>query len=179
MTNSPLTSKLKPSRTFISERLQEPFDSVLEIGCQWGENLLAIQNRFPDKRIVGADIDTEKLEIARKLTKGIEFVDANLFDLPFKINEFDVVFTNALFCMLRPTEVEQGIRKLIKHAKKKIYMIELVRSGIGYVDGGRTGADFMGILNSYAIEAKMEKIDKSVFGCEPWNSFGYFIEATL
>lgn len=179
MTNSPLKSKLKPSRTFIAERLEEPFDSVLEVGCQWGENLLAIQQKFKGKRLVGADIDAEKLKIARKDTKGIEFVDANLFKLPFHRDEFDIVFTNALFCMLRPTEVEEGVRQLIKLSRKKIYMIELMKNGIGYVKGGRTGADFVGIFRNYCIEAKCEKLSEDVFECEPWNSYGYFIEAIL
>jgi len=179
MTDCPLTNKLKPSRTFIADRLEEPFDSILEVGCQWGENLLAIQNKFKDKRIVGADIDKEKLDIAKKLTNGIEFVEEDLFKLQFSRDEFDVVFTNALFCMLRPVDVEEGIRQIIKYANKKIYMIELMRNGIGYVRGGRTGADFRGIFNNYCLDAKVEKLDKEVFNCEPWNSHGYFIEVTL
>lgn len=179
MTNSPLKNKLKPSRTFIAERLEEPFDSVLEVGCQWGENLLAIQQLYKGKRLVGADIDKEKLAIARKDTKGIKFVDANLFNLPFARDEFDIVFTNALFCMLRPVDVEEGIRQIIKYAKKKIYMIELMKNGIGYVGGGRTGADFVAIFRNYCIEAKAEKLSDNVFGCEPWNTYGYFIEVTL
>ena len=179
MTNCPLKNKLRPSRTFIAERLEEPFDSVLEVGCQWGDNLLAIQNKFKGKRLVGADIDKEKLKDGRKFTKGIEFVDANLFNLPFDRDEFDIVITNALFCMLRPVDVEEGIRQIIKLASKKIYMIELMKNGIGYVGGGRTGADFVGIFRNYCIEAKAEKLSEDVFGCEPWNTYGYFIEVTL
>jgi hypothetical protein len=179
MTNSPLKNKLKPSRTFIAERLEEPFNSVLEVGCQWGENLLAIQQLYKGKRLVGVDIDKEKLAIARKDTKGIKFVDANLFNLPFARDEFDIVFTNALFCMLRPVDVEEGIRQIIKLASKKIYMIELMKNGIGYVGGGRTGADYVAIFRNYCIEAKAEKLSEDVFGCEPWNTYGYFIEVTL
>lgn len=179
MTNCPLTSELRPSRKLIADKLKEPFDSVLEVGCQWGENLLAIQNKFTDKRLVGADIDEKTLKDAKKYTKGIEFVKASVFNLPFQKDEFDIVFTNALLCMLRPVDIEEAIRQLIKVASKKIYMIELVKNGIGYVGGGRTGADYVGIFRNYCIEAKIEKLDSSVFNCEPWNSYGYFIEVTL
>lgn len=179
MTNCPLTSEIRNSRKFIAERLQEPFDSILEVGCQWGENLVAIQQKFPDKRIVGVDINDGLFEEARANTKGIEFIKASVFDLPFQRDEFDIVFTNALICMLRPVDVEEAVRQLIRVAKNKIYMIELVKNGIGYVRGGRTGADFVNIFANYCLEAKVEKLGKEVFGCEPWNSYGYLIEVDL
>jgi hypothetical protein len=44
MTNCPLTSELRASRKFIADRLEEPFESVIEVGCQLGENLSLFHN---------------------------------------------------------------------------------------------------------------------------------------
>jgi len=179
MTNCPLTSELRASRKFIADRLEEPFESVIEVGCQLGENLLAIQNKFKDKRLVGVDINKEVINEAKKHLKGIDLFVADIFDMPFKRDEFDIVFTNALLCMLRPVDIEIAVRQLIKLAKKKIYMIELMGRGIGYAKGGRTMADYPALFHNYCLEATAEKLSNDVFNAEPWNSYGYFIEITL
>lgn len=178
MTYCPLTNKLSPSRTFIAEKLEEPFTSVLELGCQWGENLLAIQGKFPDKRLVGIDTDKDKLEIAGNLTKGIEFIADDVLKRNFNRDEFDITFTNALFCMLRPVDAEYLLRQIIKTTKHRILLMELKCSGIGYAKGGRTCADFTGLFAKYGLEAKEEKLG-NLFNCEPWNTYGYFWDIKL
>ena len=98
--------ELRPAKRIVAEALQgKEFESVLEVGVQWGENLMAIKEKFPDKKLIGVDVDKPVIEEAKVVT-ALDLRIGNLFDLQFADKEFDVVFAEALFVMLPPHQVE-------------------------------------------------------------------------
>ena len=40
---------------------------ILEAGCGWGQNLFALQRRFPEAELIGVDCDTAALELGRRI----------------------------------------------------------------------------------------------------------------
>lgn len=175
---TPYDQLLRPCKKIVAGLLEgKEFESILEVGCQWGENLVAIKEKFPFARIVGVDIDKPVLEEAKKVT-GLDLRVGNLFDLGDE--KYDVVFAEALFCMLEPNRIEDGFKELIKVAKKHIILVELeTKELVGRVDGGRTGANWVSLFRKYGLEATREKIPENVWDVNPWVQFGYLYEVKL
>ena len=148
----------------------------MEIGSQWGENLKAIQNVFPDKKLVGIDIDNETTNEARKVT-GLDLRLGDILHNSFHDEEFDVVFAEALFCMLNPLDVEHALKEVLRIAKKYVVLVELKTSErVGFVYGGRTGANWKELLKGYDFTER--KITKEEWDANPWIDFGFIYEVT-
>lgn len=64
--------------------------SLLEVGCGTGFVLAHLRERRPELRLVGSDLYGEGLEFARERLPGVELVQLDARDLPFR-DEFDVV----------------------------------------------------------------------------------------
>ena len=68
---------------------------ILSFGCSTGEEVITLQNYFPNAVIIGAEINKNSLAICRKLDLGesVHFIDSS----PQKIDEFAPY--DAIFCM--------------------------------------------------------------------------------
>jgi 2-polyprenyl-6-hydroxyphenyl methylase/3-demethylubiquinone-9 3-methyltransferase len=74
---------------FVQERLH-PGDAVLELGCGYGR--VALQLEKVAGRVVGIDVSTESLALARKMAppgSRCEFIEMDAVDLRFPDGEFD------------------------------------------------------------------------------------------
>ena len=75
-------------------------DSVLEIGCGTGAFSLRIKEFYPNCKVLGIDIDENKIEFAKNMAKAlkkdVEFKVANLRELPIKDNQYNVVFSHSV-----------------------------------------------------------------------------------
>ena len=74
---------------------------VLDAGCGSGFVTRNLLDLFPDLNITGIDYGIDRVEDAKRLAKeeGKEatFLEASLYDLPFKDNEFDMVVSRFVF----------------------------------------------------------------------------------
>lgn len=176
--------KSRDEKKIISSKLKDiNFKSIMEVGCQWGENLKVIKSDFPNKKVIGIDINKYVLAEAKNYLDGIELKcgDVKKLDIPDK--SVDVVFTEALFCMLNFNEVEIGLKELVRIAKKYIFLVELdiyniTDNKMGMV-GLRTAADWVGLLNDLGIKATKRKLTTKEWNVEPWKTYGYLISAKL
>ena len=171
---SPYNSDLRESKKIISKKLEgKKFDSVLEIGSQWGENLVAIRENFSDKKIVGIDIDAETTEEAGKIT-GLDLRVEDAFYMDFKKDEFDIVFTYALFCMIPPVRIRILLKNIVEVARKYIILIEFeTKEKIGITPGNRTGANWIELFKELGLKATREKLKINVEEPNSWVSYGY------
>lgn len=171
---SPYDGELKDAKRIVARKLEgKEFDSVLEIGAQWGENLFALREKFPDKKLVGIDIDRETTEGAIKIT-GLDLRYGDAFEMNFEKDEFDVVFTYALFCMIPPERVRFLLTEIIRIAKKYIILIEFeTKSKIGITKGNRTGANWVELFKDNGLKATREKLKIKYDGLNPWKDYGY------
>jgi ubiquinone/menaquinone biosynthesis C-methylase UbiE len=176
-------SELRECKKMVAGILEgNDFESILEVGCQWGENLKAIKKKFPDKKIKGVDINKNIIDEAKEFVDGVEFEfgDATKLDIPDK--SFDVVFTNALLCMLTEKDFDMALQEIIRIARKYIILVELYHPGqrIGYIGtSGRLVANYEQILKENELELKMRKIRYDEWDVEPWITYGYIFTITL
>lgn len=173
-------SVLRPEKRLVAEALKgKEFETVLEVGTQWGEILKGVKDQFSEANVIGVDVDKPVVEEAAKVT-GLDLRVGNLFDLQFEDKSFDVVCAEALFVMLPPGQIESGVDEMLRVAKKYLILIELeIPEFTGYAPGGRTGANWEKIFEKRGLHASVERIPKEAWNAEPWMSSGAIITVEL
>jgi len=68
-------------------------DSVLEVGCNVGANLIRIAEILPPARLCGIDVNDQALGVLRERLPEVKAVRAAARALPFRDGAFDLVFT--------------------------------------------------------------------------------------
>ena len=78
---------------YIKEISQGKGDSfrILDAGCGEGFFSAKVYDEFPHASIVGCDGAQEALVIARKINPSIKFEQANIYEMPYRDKEFDLV----------------------------------------------------------------------------------------
>ena len=93
-----------------------PGESVLDAGTGTGKNLTYIPG---DVKITSVDINTDMLGLAKQRAKkrnlSVDWVVADLRELPFEDNSFDVVVHTLVFCSV--PNVENGLREISRVLK--------------------------------------------------------------
>ncbi|MCL4364252.1 class I SAM-dependent methyltransferase [Patescibacteria group bacterium] len=82
---------------------------VLDVGCASGRDTKAIHDL--GFQVVGIDISTKLLEMAKKNYPDLTFIKADALNLPFVKNEFDGIFANAVFHHFLKKDMEKVLRK--------------------------------------------------------------------
>lgn len=94
--------------------------TVLEAGCGVGAQTITLAKRSPDARLTSIDVSATSLaEAQRNATaagiSNVEFLQADIFSLPFAARSFDHVFVCfVLEHLTEPAAALQALRKLLK-----------------------------------------------------------------
>lgn len=154
-------TKIHPNKRIIADELKnEEFKTILEVGCGTCDNLLEIEKRY-NVKTTGIDSNPDRMKFGREKIKG-EVLLGDARKLPFKDQEFDIAFTNALICMLEPKDVETAINELKRVAKKVI--------GVELVSDGTTITTRTTIPTKYIKKSK--PIPPHVWNGNPWGELG-------
>ncbi len=104
-----------PRRRFLGKIIKETqAKSVLEVGCGAGQNLDLISDFIPKKNIWGVDVNQKALDVCHIRKRAINVCNVSGFDLPFKDNYFDLVFTAGVLIHQKPQEVDSMIQEMIR-----------------------------------------------------------------
>lgn len=79
-------------RRIIDELKKFEWNSLLDIGCQNGRQLVQLRSIFPDKELTGLDISNDAIEVARRILPSADFVASSAESMPFANNWFDVAY---------------------------------------------------------------------------------------
>ena len=176
MTPYDVFEKLRPCKEIIANEIDIEFDSILEVGAQYGENLLALERKFPGKKIMGVDIDMVVTSEGQKYLEKSVLTYGDIRGLSFPNKSFDIVFTNALFCMLKEKDIEKALKELKRVAVKQLIFVELLTDkAIGEVPGGRTALNW----NKHFKGSIIRKITEQEWDVDPWKTYGYLIKVKL
>ena len=129
--------------------------SVLEIGCGPGGNLIEVWERGP-QRLVGVDISEDMILLSKeKLPKEIELIKIDGTILPFKNDEFDIVFTSTV---LQHNTDEEMLNKIMveicRVSKEKVFLFERIENKIkgDELCQGRPVKYYEAICNSHGFQ---------------------------
>lgn len=74
---------------------------ILEVGSNIGNQLILLQ-KMGYKNLYGIEINNYAVELSKSRTKNINIILGSVFDIPFKDNYFDLVFTSGLLIHIAP-----------------------------------------------------------------------------
>ncbi|MEM5778163.1 MAG: class I SAM-dependent methyltransferase [Candidatus Aenigmatarchaeota archaeon] len=106
---------------FKRERIYEIFKgkTVLDCGCGTGFFTKVVESTC--RRIIGVDISKTNIQVARKLSPHIKFIRADILNLPFKREAFDIVM--ALDVIDHLHDRKKGLDEMIRVLKKDGFLI--------------------------------------------------------
>lgn len=129
--------------SFVKHFKLKPRMKLLDAGCGYGYSLRTFGHYcMPGGKLVGVDIEEKLLMKARrqsrkeKLGKASEFINTDVYFLPFPKNTFDITIAHVLLCHL--AEPERAFDELVRVAKRKgcIAVFDNAVAGGGYYGWG-------------------------------------------
>ena len=135
--NAPNFEKLKeemshPHREFLVSHILEnaPFEKVLEVGCNSGQNLFLLAQKDARSAFYGIDINHRFIQAGQKWRKqyGIQNVFLYLGKAEnlsqFSNKSFDITFSDATLMYVGPDKIMQALQEIIRITHKTIIFNE-------------------------------------------------------
>ncbi len=148
------------------------FDSLLEVGCSAGPNLLKIKKAFPKAELHGVDINAESIEVAKKKVKGVTFSVGLIDKLPYEKKKFDVLLADAVLMYTRPEDIKRTLRELNSVTRNAMIIIDRYAphdSIVGHV----WGRNYPKLLEELGFEVTSHKItEKEWKSSKNWVKYG-------
>ena len=100
-------------------------NSVLEVGCNSGPNLIRISKQLPGLEIAGIDLNSAAIECARNnLPWSGNLKVGSVLDIPFPDKSFDAVLCDAVLMYISPSQIEKAMSELQRVSKYVLLLIE-------------------------------------------------------
>jgi pseudaminic acid biosynthesis-associated methylase len=96
---------------------------ILEVGSNIGNQLLCLQ-KMGFKNLYGIEPQEYAVEFSKKKVRHINLIRADVFDIPFKDNYFDMVFTSGVLIHLNPKDIVGALKEIYRCSKKYIWGFE-------------------------------------------------------
>jgi pseudaminic acid biosynthesis-associated methylase len=96
---------------------------ILEVGSNTGMQLASLK-RMGFTSLYGIELQDYAVEKAKEYTKGINIIQGSAFDIPFKDNFFDLVFTSGVLIHIAPENLPNVFAEMHRCSKKYIWGFE-------------------------------------------------------
>lgn len=96
---------------------------VLEVGSSIGNQLLCLQ-KAGFNNLYGIELQPYAVELSKSRTKGINIIQGSAFDIPFKNDFFDLVFTSGLLIHIAPGDINAVLDEIYRCTKQYIWCFE-------------------------------------------------------
>ena len=96
---------------------------ILEVGANIGNQLLALQKLgFSD--LWGVEPLLYAVEIGKKRLLDANLIKGSIFEIPFKENFFDLVFTSGVLIHIQPDHLIKGLKEIYRCSRRYIWGFE-------------------------------------------------------
>ena len=96
---------------------------VLEVGSNTGNQLLALQ-KMGFTNLYGIEIQNYAVELSKSRTQNINIIQGSAFDIPFKDDYFDMVFTSGVLIHISPSDIHKALDEIHRCSKEYIWGFE-------------------------------------------------------
>tara|TARA_Y100000588_G_C14255554_1_gene925267 strand:- start:2663 stop:3259 length:597 start_codon:yes stop_codon:yes gene_type:complete len=98
---------------------------VLEIGCNRGHNLVALEEILGNNvDLVGIEPNPHALKIVRTENSKLDAIKGDIFDIPFKDGYFDFVFTACVLIHIDKSELPKALSEIYRVSSRYILAVE-------------------------------------------------------
>lgn len=102
--------------------------NVLEVGCNIGQNLVAIRKLYEDHgfyvNLNGIEPNQDALDECQKTFPGDKIIKASAENIPFRRNSFDLVFTSGVLIHIYPYNLYEVCKEIHRVSSRYILSIE-------------------------------------------------------
>jgi pseudaminic acid biosynthesis-associated methylase len=96
---------------------------ILEVGANYGMQLQSLQ-KMGFTNLYGVELAPEVADFGRKTVRGINLIEGNALDLPFKDGYFDLVFTSGVLIHIAPKDRAKAMKEIYRCSNKYIWGFE-------------------------------------------------------
>ena len=112
------TSRTELNRKFLGNL---PTDArILEVGCNLANQLLLLQ-QMGYSNLHGIEVQPYAIGLARSRTSRMNLVEATAFDIPYKNEYFDLVFTSGVLIHVAPADLPAALDEI--HRCSRTYIL--------------------------------------------------------
>ena len=114
------------TRTELNEEFLGGFDRsirILEVGSNIGTQLMVLQ-KMGFKNLYGIEISSYAVQCSNANTSGINVIQASAFDIPFRDEYFDLVFTSGVLIHISPSDIQKALSEIYRCTNKYIWGLE-------------------------------------------------------
>jgi pseudaminic acid biosynthesis-associated methylase len=114
------------TRTEMNSKFIGDFDrdiKVLEVGSNIGNQLLCLQ-KAGFKNLYGIELQSYAVELSKSRTRAINIIEGSAFDIPFKDDFFDLVFTSGVLIHIAPETVSEVLDEMYRCTSQYIWCFE-------------------------------------------------------
>jgi len=114
------------TRVEINDKFIGQFDRnirILEVGSNVGNQLLCLQ-RMGFCNLFGIELQQYAVEAAKCNTRNINIIQGSVFDILFKDNCFDLVFTSGVLIHIQPHDLPKAFKEIVRVANTYIWGFE-------------------------------------------------------
>lgn len=97
--------------------------NLLEVGCNVGKKLEIISN-VTNAKLYGIEPQQRAVETVHGRLPNLNVIQGTAYDLPFKDNFFDLVFTSVVLIHIPPEALELAMREIYRVSNKYIMGLE-------------------------------------------------------
>ncbi len=99
------------------------YKKILEIGSNIGIQLLCLQ-KMGFENLYGIEPQEYAVQLSKKSTKNINIIKGDVFDIPFKDEFFDIVFTSGVLIHIHKRNIKKDMKEIYRCSKKYIWGLE-------------------------------------------------------
>ena len=175
--NGYLKSRLHPHRQLIVDAVASlKADSVLEIGCSCGPNLVRLSDKFPDMKLGGIDVNADSIAFGKGVLPQAALHVGNFKHLPWANSVFDVIIADAVLMYCDPDEIHDVFAEMDRVAAKGIIIIDRFDRSIKgkpHAGGHIWARDYGAWLKRFGYKVKKRRITKKDWPTSKnWQLFG-------
>ena len=159
------------------------FNSILEIGCGAGVNLLRIRHHWPTTEVGGVDVSQGAIDQAKKNLPTGMFECRSAEELYFTRNCTDGAISDACLIYMNPKKAKLALKELARCSKYFVVLCEfnstswLSRLALR-LSSGYYAHNYRKMLDSLGYyDIQIIKFPKTLWPGLPWERYGHFIIA--
>ena len=114
------------TRTELNEKFLNHLDRstrILEVGSNIGNQLLCLQ-KMGFYNLYGIELQSYAVELSKSRTKGINIIQGEASDIPFKDNYFNMVFTSGVLIHISPPDLVDVMKEIYRCTRGYIFGLE-------------------------------------------------------
>lgn len=101
---------------------------ILEVGCNTGNQLIMLW-KMGFRNLYALELQKDAARFAReRLGNMANILEGSAYDIPFKDNFFDMVFTSGVLIHIPPSEIHKAVNEICRCSKKFIWGFEYFSS---------------------------------------------------